>query len=270
MPVQPPGARPLQARTVLLACSDKLMEELAAGVGAMGADVIRFPAIQARELEDTRLLDASIAALPRYAWIIFTSAYAVLFFSRRLQALHGTPDPASLPKICAIGPATAAAAASCGFPVTLTADTFTAEGVLEALQRYYGSPEGLTQLRLFIPRAREAREFLPEALAAAGNTVDVAPCYETVRPEMDAAILKRLREKRPDLLVFTSASTIRNMVETLGFKDARELMQNSAVAVIGPVTGKAAESYGKHADIIPETSTVAGLLRAIGDYFAGA
>ena len=155
-------------------------------------------------------------ALGDYDWIVFTSANGVAFFVRRARELPGIRPPDRLPRVCAIGPGTAAAAAAAGFPPDLVPEEFVAEGVFEALVRRCGGAPGLRGKRILLPRAEHAREFLPEALARAGARVDVVPCYRTERGAVPAAILDRVREKRPDLLVFTSASTIRNMIETLG------------------------------------------------------
>ena len=49
--------KPLQGRTVVVACSETKLEELAAGLQGLGAKVLPFPVIELRPLEDTRLMD---------------------------------------------------------------------------------------------------------------------------------------------------------------------------------------------------------------------
>jgi uroporphyrinogen III methyltransferase/synthase len=258
----------LTNQTILVACSEKLIAELRNGLESMGGTVLHFPVLQTKEIEDKQPLDKAILSLKDYDWVIFTSAYGVQFFIKRLNELGAFTDFGDFPKICAIGPATADALAEAGLRTTLIAEKYLAEGVLAALERFYGGIHKLSNLRILIPRAREAREFLPEALTSAGSQVDVAPCYQMVLPQINPAELNRLSNKRPDLIVFTSASTIRNMVEILGTDGFHILLRDAKVAVLGPVTAKEAETQGKCADIIPNEGTVASLLEAICEYFA--
>jgi uroporphyrinogen III methyltransferase/synthase len=185
-----PAYSALSGKTVFAAASAKLLPELASGLRAFGADVLAVAVLEAKELEDAEYagaLDRAITNIGGYDWIIFTSAWGVSFFAKRLartfhedpagaaqagisalrplaanpDGISGMPSMANSvdapPKICAIGPATAEAAKDHGFCVALTADEFTAEGIMRALERYYGGGENLRGLSFLIPRALEAR-----------------------------------------------------------------------------------------------------------------
>ncbi len=264
----PSTSKQLLNRTILVACSAKKMVELVAGLEAMGGTVLPFPVIEAKAVEDMHLLDQALGALREYSWIIFTSAYGVSFFMQHLKEFGISTDTQTLPKICAIGPATAAAVREFGYEPALVPTHFVAEGVLEALRRSYGGLRHLAGCRILLPRAKEARELLPEALTAAGARVDIVPCYQTVRAEIDKDVIRQLSEKRPDLIVFTSSSTIRHLIDTLGQEDGERMLLQSTVAVLGPITGKTAESFGKRAEIVPEENTVTALLKAIREYYS--
>jgi uroporphyrinogen III methyltransferase/synthase len=261
-------SRELYNRKILVACSAKKMVELVKGLEAMGGDVLPVPVIEAQEIEDKKLLDKALSILPDYAWIIFTSAYAVAFFMQRMNERATGADIPAMPKICAIGPATAAAIAEAGYRVDLIPEQYVAEGILEALSRYCGGIEHLAGCRILLPRAQEARELIPEALRAAGAHVDVVPCYRTVCGEMDPSIVQRLRRNSPDLIVFTSSSTIRNVIKILGTEHGTSMLQQSTVAVLGPVTAITAASYGKRAEIVPNENTIPALLEAVREYFS--
>jgi uroporphyrinogen III methyltransferase/synthase len=173
-----------------------------------------------------------------------------------------------MPKICAIGPATAEALGGFGHRADLVPEQYIAEGVVKALGTYYGGIQRLAGRSILLPRAQEARELIPEALAAAGARVDVVPCYRTVRGEIDPNAVQRLRERSPDLLVFTSSSTIRNLINILGPERGRSVLQESTVAVLGPVVGNTAQSFGKRPEIVPSENTVPALLKAIREYYS--
>jgi uroporphyrinogen-III synthase len=244
------------------------MAELVSGIETLGGHAVPLPILEAQSIEDSHLLDEALASLQKYTWIIFTSAYGVHFFMQRMNDLAIRVDIRDMPKICAIGPSTARAVKESGHDVALIPGQFVAEGIVEALAKFHGSLQALAGHFILIPRAKDAREVLPEALAGAGVLVDVVPCYQTVRIEPDASLLQHLKEKKPDLIIFTSSSGIRHLVGLLGNDEGKSMLQESAVAVIGPITYGTAESFGKHAEIVPKENTVASLLEAIRDYYA--
>jgi uroporphyrinogen III methyltransferase / synthase len=260
--------KPLANRTILLACSAKKMAELAAGIEAMGGNALLFPVIEVQDVEDKQSLDNALASLNEYAWIIFSSAYGVKFFVQRLKRLGIRMAGENMPKICAIGPATAKEIHESGYDVELVPEKFVADGVLEALTKYHGSLEALAGRRVLIPRAKEAREVIPEALAAAGILVDAVPCYQTVRAEPVQASIEQLKNQHPDMIVFTSSSTIKSFVEILGKREGIKALMESTVAVLGPITADTAESYGKSPDVLPRENTIASLLEAIHEYYS--
>ncbi len=168
-------------RTIFVACSAKKMLELAAGLEAMGGKVLAFPVIEVKEIEDKQPLDRALSSLNEYSWIVFTSAYGVSFFLQRMNDRGIKAGMQSMPKICAIGPATAKAVNEFGYEVTLVPEKFVAEGLVEALGKFSGGLRSLAGCRILLARAETGRELLPAELQAAGAKVDVVPCYRTVR-----------------------------------------------------------------------------------------
>jgi uroporphyrinogen-III synthase len=241
------------------------MPELAAGLETMGASVLPFPVIEAKPVEDSQSMDKAILSLRKYDWIIFTSVYGVEFFMQRLNECGFGNQ--GMPKICAVGPATAAGLKKFGREATLLPKEYVGEGILKALIDYYGGIHHLAGLDILLPRAKVAREFLPEALSEVGAKVDVVACYQTVRSKIDPGTMEKLEEKRPDLLVFTSSSTINNLMDILGTGAGRRMLMETTVAVIGPITASTAAAFGKRADIIPRENTIVSLLEAIREYY---
>jgi hypothetical protein len=136
---------------------------------------------------------------------MFTSANAVNFFMERLQNLGKDIDILKGTSICCIGPKTAEAIGPFGLKADLVPADFKAEGVLAAL----GQLRVKGQKFLF-PRAKEAREILPDRLRELGAEVTVAIAYENVKPVAGAEHVKKLFEgKKIDVVTFTSPSTVR-------------------------------------------------------------
>jgi uroporphyrinogen III methyltransferase/synthase len=267
MPAEFSSHRPLANRVLVVASSAKKMNELVAGIEAMGGKALSFPVIEVHEIDNKHPLDEALASLKEYTWIIFTSAYGVRFFMQQLKRAGLSLPPESMPRICAIGPATAQEVQESGYKVELIPEKYVAEGLVEALEKYYGGLQALAGCRVLIPRAKEAREVLPEVLSTAGILVDAVPCYETVRAEPVQEILQQLKGKKPDMLLFTSSSAMKGFVEILGKEEGIRMLMESAVAVLGPVTASTAESFGKRVEVMPRENTVASLLEAIREYY---
>lgn len=257
----------LKGRKILVACSAKKMSLLAGSLRELGAEVLPFPVIEIKDTEDTGPLDTALSSLPRYKWVVFTSVHAVLCFFKRF---HGGATAAGIPnslEFCAIGPATASALREQGVEPDLVPERFVAEGVVEALETRAGGLRNLKGCRILLPRAKVARDVLPKALEAAGAHVDIVVCYETIRSELSREDINRFRKISPDLMVFTSSSTVTNSMEVLGIAAGKEMLSKSAAAAIGPVTANTLSRYGKEAEILPEESTIASLVQAIAEYY---
>jgi uroporphyrinogen III methyltransferase/synthase len=257
--------RRLAGRTVMLTRPPAQSTEMTARLTELGARVIHCPTIEITEPTTWEPLDAAIAALESYDWLIFTSANGVEFFFRRLTEKRG--DAAGLPshvRTCAVGPATARALASACGRADLTATESRAEGVLAALIAAVGGAEHLAGLRLLLPRARVARDLLPEELTRLGAHIDAVEAYQTVRPDIDRADLVRwMTENRVDAITFTSPSTVVNFAALIGTEDLSEPLRGLVVASIGPVTTEALRARGVTQTLQPQTYNATALVEAL-------
>jgi uroporphyrinogen III methyltransferase / synthase len=260
----PPGDKPLAGKRIVVACSAGKSDTLLRGLQSAGAEVLPLETIRLVEVSDKSPLKAAIANLKTYHWIVFTSAYGVVFFSRCLDESE-TDNRRHMPPVCAVGPATAEAARQCGFAVSLLPGEYVADSILQALADRHGGVAALAGLRLLLPRAREGREILPRQLAAAGAIVDVVACYENNPGEIDTQTRDRLRQWNPHVVVFTSSSTVNRFFQLLGQDLTSPLLQQAAVAAIGPVTAATVQSYGRRCDIVPPQNTIPSLVQSIVD-----
>lgn len=236
------GDLPLAGRRVLVTRAQSQAGTLSAKLRALGADVIELPVIEISPLEFTPPGWAS------YHWAIFTSANAVDCFFRRVA-----PDAG--PRLCAIGPATAAALQARGLTPEAVPDEYVAESVVAALTR-----ESLAGCRILLPRAAHARDLIPDQLTALGAHVDVLPVYENiVPPDLARRARELLSALRPDWITLTSSSTAKNLLAAAG----AELLAGARFASIGPVTSEAARGLGLAVAVEAQPSTVDALVEAI-------
>ena len=124
-------------------------------------------------------------------------------------------------------------------------------------------------MRVLLPRARVAREVLPRQLQRQGARVEVVEAYRTAPPDNAQSRWRQvLDESPPDMVVFTSSSTVANLADLTRPKALAESLQGVAVACIGPITAGTARELGLRVDLVPEKYTTASLVEAMEEYFA--
>lgn len=256
-------AKPLFGKRIVVTRSRDQASVFAEMLIDRGASPIEFPSIDVVPPASWAELDSALDAVETYQWVIFTSANAVRFFFERLRSRGRDLRVLKGVNICAVGPKTAEALEQHGLKADLIPSEFKAEGVLAAL----GGVQ-VKGLRFLIPRAKVAREIIPEKLRELGAEVTVATAYENVRPAADVDRVKKLfTEKKIAAVTFTSSSTVHNFVEMLGQKEYKSLLNGVAVACIGPVTAKTAEEYGMKIDVMPKEYTIPALVEAMVGFF---
>lgn len=247
--------KPLFGKRIIVTRAESSGGALSEQLEELGAQVDDCPVIKFVEPPDYGPLDAAMADLDSFDWIIFTSANGVEWFVKRLMASGRDIRALGSAKLAAIGPKTAAALEDMRLRVDYVPSEFVAEAVLAEF------PEDPSGKRILIPRALEAREELPEGLRARGADVTVAPAYRTVTDDSSAeALRKRLADEPVDVITFTSASTVNSFFALTG---DLELPKNVLAACIGPITADAARAHGLTNITMASEYTIEGLLASL-------
>jgi uroporphyrinogen III methyltransferase/synthase len=262
-------SRPLFGRRVLVTRPREQAAELVDRLSALGAEPIEAPMIRIMPPADAAPLMRAAEDPGTFDWIVFTSVNAVEAY---MKAVLAERDLRSLkgPRLCTVGTGTADRLARYGIKADVIPDEFRAEAVLGAIAGV--SP--LDGLRVLLPRSDIGREVIVEQLRAAGALVTDVVAYRTVLEETprdgDPDVYGMFLEGRIDVVTFTSPSAVRNFVKIYGADPAADLLKNTTVAAIGPVTAEAARQLGIAVTVQPSSYTVAGLVEAIAAHFSGA
>ena len=259
MPRTPNEKHPLAGTRILVGRARHQASALSAGLRSLGATVVEIPFIEIRKPRSFQPLDNALKNLKTYDWLILTSANGVEALWDRRRRLRLTRRHFAHLHIAAIGPATKRALVKNGLKVDMVPEEYVAESVVQGLR------EKVAGKRVLLVRARVARDVIPEELRAAGAQVDVVEAYETVVPTKSRSKLRSLMKnakQRPDIVTFTSSSTVRNFVELLGRSEARSL-HDVQFASIGPVTSATLREEQLPVTIEAREFTMAGLIRAI-------
>ncbi len=247
---------PLFGKTVVITRKGDQAETMIDHLRELGAEPFFFPVIETIAPDDWAPLDNALNNLSQYDGLIFTSVNGVRFFAERLKTIEQDIRELKGVRIFAIGPKTAEAVRNLGIRVDVVPENFVAESLIESIENVKGQ-------RFLLPRAKVAREILPEQLRKMGAVVDVVPAYQTIlaSPSVEA-LEKRLKEGSIDVLTFTSSSTVKNFLTLIDEKFLPEIKETK-IACIGPITAKTAQDAGLTVDIVPEQYTVASLLEAM-------
>ncbi len=144
---------------------------------------------------------------------------------------------------------------------------FQADGVVASLDAF----EKVAGKHFLLPRADVGRERLAEALKAAGAEVTDVVAYRALPadldPERDPDLYRMLLDRQVDVVTFTSAASVRNFAATFGVEQSADLLQQTVVAVCGPVTAEAASRLGIPVSIMPTEYTLDALVDSIAAHY---
>jgi hydroxymethylbilane synthase len=254
---------PLAGRRVIVTRAVRQAGELTRQLESNGAEVILCPTIEIRDPSSWESLDRALGRLAQYHWLAFTSTNGVDYFLRRADELNIERAELSSLKICAVGRKTAERLMDEGLNVELTPARFTADNLVEAFARRYGTDANLKGSRMLLPASRTTRDVIRPALTQLGVSVDVVEAYQTVLPEKTDDLRRLFNHTPADYLIFTSPSTVANLATLLETDNLARWLSRTRIACIGPVTTESAELHGLTVHVQPEEHTSRGLVRAL-------
>jgi uroporphyrinogen III methyltransferase / synthase len=167
-------------------------------------------------------------------------------------------------RIAAVGGVTAEALREWGIvPDLLPSGEMSANGLLEVWPPFDEVLDPIN--RVFLPRADIATDTLVAGLQEMGWEVDDVTAYRTVRAAPPAAhIREAIKGGQFDAAVFTSSSTVRNLVGIAG-----KPHPSTVIACIGPATAKTAEEHGLRVDVLAPEASSDSLVDALADFGLG-
>ena len=245
--------RPLHGRRIAVTRARAQAGSLSAKLASLGAETVEVPTIR------TEPVDVGVPLDPAgFDLLCVTSTNSVPLLLDRLRA--GGLDSRSLAglTVAAIGPGTAKALLDIGIAADVVPPRSIAEALVEALAN-----SGTQYSKAMIVSAEEARDVLPDALTAAGTDVTVVPLYKTVREELSDA--ERAALATADTVTFTSASTVRNLLDSCGGVEGLVGAggKRPRLASIGPITSEELRANGLTPDIEATQHDVGGLVDAL-------
>jgi uroporphyrinogen III methyltransferase/synthase len=258
--------KPLFGWRVLVPRTKEQAPVLSARLRSFGAVPEEVPTISVEPPRNPQQMDKAIRGLVegRYEWIAFTSVNAVKAVKEKFDEYGLDARAFSGLKIAAVGEKTSAALLAWGLRPDLLPpeENQSAAGLLEVWPEYDELIDPIN--RVFLPRADIATENLVAGLVDLGWECDDVTAYRTVRAAPPPAPTRdAIKTGKFDAVVFTSSSTVRNLVGIAG-----KPHPSTVIAVIGPATAKTAEEHGLRVDVLAPSPSVETLAGALADFGA--
>lgn len=253
--------KPLFGKKIIITRTRESASKLVEKLEKLGADCYEIPTIKIEPIKDEKVFQ-TLNKIYQYDWIVFTSENGVKLFFKYLW--EGGKDLRILgkAKIAVIGKSTQRVLEDFGIrPDLVPEKDYTQEGLVSAFSKL-----NIREKIILIPRAKEARDVLPEKLREYGAKVEVLPIYETKICEESKEELKKVLEEGIDIITFTSSSTVKNFFKLLE-ENQKPLLKNVLFASIGPITSATLREFGFEPHIEAKEYTIEGLIEAIKDYF---
>jgi uroporphyrinogen III methyltransferase/synthase len=256
-------SRPLFGWRVLVPRTRAQAGETSGLLHTYGAEPLEVPTIAVEPPRTAAPMERAIKGLVsgRYAWVAFTSVNAVKAVREKLAEFGLDARAFAGVKVAAVGTATGKALEDFGIrPDLLPSGDQSSEGLLEDFPEYDDILDMLD--RVFLPRADIATETLVAGLKERGWAIDDITAYRTVRAAPPPApVREAIKGGKVDAALFTSSSTVRNLVGIAGKPHER-----TVIACIGPATAATARELGLRVDVEPAEATVSALAAALAEF----
>jgi uroporphyrinogen III methyltransferase/synthase len=247
------AARPLFGTRVLVTRPREQASALCRQLSQWGAEVITQPAIVIGEPADWAPVDAALARLDRYDWLVFSSVNGVRCLLDRLEAIGADLRRLGGVKLAAIGPGTAEELARYRLRADVVPGQYRAEALASALA------EGAVGRRFLLARASRGREVLAERLHAAGGLVDQIVVYSSTEVEHACPeVAEAVAAAQIDWITVSSSAIAQSLVRMFG-----DHLTRARLASISPVTSASLRALGYEPSAEATDYTMQGLAESI-------
>jgi uroporphyrinogen III methyltransferase/synthase len=110
---------------------------------------------------------------------------------------------------------------------------------------------------------------ISDSLTAAGATVTDLEVYETYHPDWPGGFKERLLEAAPDVILFSSGSTVGGLTQKLTADELVSVTRDALIVSIGPMTSRHIEKAGLTVGIESEIHSIPAMVdRLVAHYSA--
>lgn len=244
---------------VLLPKTKEFSLDVTALLAKAGATCTQVPTLSVEPPRAPQQMEKAVHGIVsgRYQWLVFTSPHAVRAIKVRLDEYGLDARAFSGIRIGAVGADTVGILKEIGINPDLISPDDTNAGLANLWPVFDQFHDPMN--RVLIPRADVAVESLATTLTSLGWEVEEITAFRTVRAAPPApAIRDAIKSGGYDAVLFSSASTVRNLVGIAG-----KPHPTTVIACIGEQTAAAAQEMGLTVDVLPEEPTLSATIEAL-------
>jgi len=238
------------SRPVVVTRAEPADGPLSRELRSLGLEVLSWPAVSVTSA-DSAPLEAALAQLDSFGWIVFASRHAVAaVLERRAAAPVNT-------RVAAVGRATALTLTQRGWPVHLTPEEAGAAGLIAAFAAQWSAADA--GARVLYPASSRALPTIAAGLRELGARVTQVEAYRTEAAALDVRACRAWIERGGlGAVTFASPSAVAELARALGEQDFARLLDQAPPVAIGRTTARELAARGRTATLA-DTATLHGL-----------
>lgn len=251
--------RPLFGKRVLVTRPSHQAGDLVHRLELLGAVTHVLPAVEIREPDDWSPVDAALAKLNHYSWLVFTSANGVHAFIGRLKMVGKDLRALGASQLAAIGPQTAQALRHYHLEPDLVPGRFQSEDLgRELIERIQPGQN------ILLARADRGRELLREELGRIAHVDQIAVYRQVDAIDPANPVLGHLRRGEIDYVTLTSSNIARAFIHCLDeVSRARLQAGDFKLVTISSITSAEVRRLGMPVAAEASTATRDGVVQAL-------
>ena len=250
-------SRPLFGQTILITRPPHQADELRRQIEALGGQTVLFSPVEIAEVEDWSAVDAVLAGLREFDWLVFTSSNGVDGLIKRLRQTGRDLRALGHLRLAAIGPATAEALRRFHLDADVVPGEYNSEGLVSALAPLVAGQ------RVLLARTNRGIELLREELAKVAVVEQIA-VYLQRDVAVPAAVREQLNRGGIDAVTLTSSMIARGVIASLD-EDGRQRVRAGSLRLvtISPRTSAVVREMGLPIAAEAREYTSSGVLAAL-------
>lgn len=254
----------LDGKKIVITKADAQCSELKRQLECRGAEVLKFPLIEIKLADDCEYIDSVFSEITTYQWLILTSGVDADYFIARLFGLQYDLSILQNIRICVLGLETAKRVLDIGLNIDFMPAKYQLDNLVLGLEKRVTSND-----KVLLVRAKEDNDLIFTKLSEKGAMITELFVIKQETPKISKEKIACLCDFMPiDVIIFTGSFCVQTMQKLKQFNhDFSQVIETSKLAVIGPVTKKAAEEAGLHVDIMPRETSIEGLVDSIVEYY---
>jgi uroporphyrinogen-III synthase len=255
-----PVGQPLAGRRIAVTRAREQASELAAKLGAAGAEVLALPLIDVVKDVDTATLADVFAEFGAYDWIVFTSANGVRCFFEEFHRRFEDIRTLGLVRFTCLGDATAKAISDRHLHVECRPAIATSDALADKLV----ATGSLDSAKVLVVTGNLNRDTLIKRLEEARAIVDRLTVYRTEKADLtgDSAVAD-FRARGADAILFASSSAVQSFVDQASALQLDQEAVRPLAGSIGPQTSATMKKAGMPVDFEAKTPGLDALVDAL-------